>query len=510
MARARFEVSAFSSLDVRFKNLGVAVCCVVLAAGCSGAARSGRAGATMHGERGGRSLDALQLEGALSGADQPSSGGSLRERSDDYRLPENPTLDDYLMVAAHRNEGLKAAFHHWRAAAEQAHAAGRLPDPRFSYTYYIERVETRVGPQRQSFSLSQMFPWFGKLALQRTERDNVERIAHARLEEERLSLFYQVKSAYWDFWLLARSIETTRDHLELAKGLESVVRTAYEAGDAGFSDLVRLRVEIGSLENRLQGLLDRRRPVAARLNAAMSRPHDAPLPEPSLPPGEPVEISEEDIFMFMEEMNPQLIAQRYEIARQLTSVELAQKDFYPDLTAGITYIDTGDAVMPGVRDSGKDPVMAMVSINLPLDRSRRRAAAAAARERHRAAATTLEESRNELQARLEAALYDKRDASREAGLFKDTLIPEAVQALEVTEAAFRAGLTGFADLIDAQRMQLEFELSYNSAVAQREKSLALLEMLTASELRRPQRAGLPEDGQGLSGPVNVPSDIGEE
>jgi len=42
--------------------------------------------------------------------------------------------------------------------------------------------------------------------------------------------------------------------------------------------------------------------------------------------------------------------------------------------------------MPGVSDSGKDPVLAMLSINVPLDRAKYRANEAAARRRHRAAA----------------------------------------------------------------------------------------------------------------------------
>jgi len=79
--------------------------------------------------------------------------------------PPDPSLSDYLAVAALENPGLKAAFHRWQADVERTHFAGRLPDPRFSYTYYMEEVETRVGPRRQSFALSQMLPWFGKLSL---------------------------------------------------------------------------------------------------------------------------------------------------------------------------------------------------------------------------------------------------------------------------------------------------------------------------------------------------------
>ncbi|MEJ2703464.1 MAG: hypothetical protein P8Z79_13575, partial [Sedimentisphaerales bacterium] len=57
-------------------------------------------------------------------------------------LGENPTLSDYLRVAALNNAGLKAAFEQWKMAVEQVPQAESLPDPRFTYGYFIESVET--------------------------------------------------------------------------------------------------------------------------------------------------------------------------------------------------------------------------------------------------------------------------------------------------------------------------------------------------------------------------------
>ena len=78
--------------------------------------------------------------------------------------PNNPvSLQDYLRYAALNNAGLKAAFEQWKAAMEQIPQAKSLPDPKFTYGYFIEEVETRVGPQRQKFGIMQVFPWFGKI-----------------------------------------------------------------------------------------------------------------------------------------------------------------------------------------------------------------------------------------------------------------------------------------------------------------------------------------------------------
>ena len=61
------------------------------------------------------------------------------------------------------------------------------------------------------------------------------------------------------------------------------------------------------------------------------------------------------------------------------------------------------------------------------------------------------------------------------------MLPCREDALEATEGAFRAGTAGFSDLVDAQRTWLEFELSYQRALADRGKALARLEMLVGRE-----------------------------
>jgi len=80
-------------------------------------------------------------------------------------LTENSGLSDYLAYAALNNPGLEAAFNRFKAAIDQVTQVKSMPDPRFKYKYFIEEVETRGGTQQQSFGISQLFPWFGKLVL---------------------------------------------------------------------------------------------------------------------------------------------------------------------------------------------------------------------------------------------------------------------------------------------------------------------------------------------------------
>ena len=94
------------------------------------------------------------------------SGGSVPPVTKLPDLKAGAELPDLLAYAALNNPGLEAAFHRWKAALERVPQAKSLPDPRFTYRYFIEEVETRVGAQRQRFAIAQTFPWFGKLKLQ--------------------------------------------------------------------------------------------------------------------------------------------------------------------------------------------------------------------------------------------------------------------------------------------------------------------------------------------------------
>jgi outer membrane protein TolC len=67
-------------------------------------------------------------------------------------------------------------------------------------------------------------------------------------------------------------------------------------------------------------------------------------------------------------------------------------------------------------------------------------------------------------------------------LYGDTLLPQAEQSLKVTEEGYRAGTTDFLNLIDAERLLLEFQLAHERALVDREIAAAQLEKLVGKPL----------------------------
>jgi len=412
---------------------------------------------------------------ALRAPDEPAEPG-LPE------LTESSGLSDYLAYAALNNPGLEAAFNRWKAALEEVPQVKALPDPRFNYRYFIQEVETRTGPQRQSFGISQVFPWFGKLNLRGDVAAAAAGAAQKRYEAVKLKLFFEVKDAYYEYYYLAKSIAITKDNMTLLEHLEGVARSRYKAAAASHPDVIRAQVELGKLEDRYLSLVDLKQPTVARLNAALNRPIDAHIPAPAEIRIEQVEVADAKLLARLVQANPQLQAIDFEIARQQRSIELAKKDYYPDVTLGVSVIDTDESIVGRPKDDGKDPVVASVSVNLPIWSRKYSAGVRQARARYNAARRDRTETANSLSRQLKTALYRFRDGERKIGLYRDTLLPKAEEALKVTEADFRAAKGTFTDLVDAQRILLEFGLSLERAFADRSQALARLEMLVGSQI----------------------------
>ena len=79
------------------------------------------------------------------------------------KISESTSLGEAIAFAQKHNAAIAAANSRWQAAIQRVPQAKGWPDPRLTYGYFIETVETRVGPQEQRVGVMQPLPWFGKL-----------------------------------------------------------------------------------------------------------------------------------------------------------------------------------------------------------------------------------------------------------------------------------------------------------------------------------------------------------
>jgi len=391
-------------------------------------------------------------------------------------------LSDYLRFASLNNAELKAKFEEWKAALEQVPQAKALDDPKFTYSYFIEEVETRVGPQKNRYGIMQVFPWFGKIEARTGVAAAKAKAARQRYEANKLKLFQQVKEAFYEFTYLNTAIDTAKENLELLQHFEEVARTKYRAAAAAHPDIIRAQVELAKLEDILKSLEQFREPIVARLNSVLNRPAGTELAWPGKEPAKQVKFNRQHIIEALIRNNPQLAELGWEVEAAKARVELAKKKFYPDIGVGVDWIQTDNAASGGVRDSGKDPVVLMFSMNIPLWQDSYKAAQRQAKANVRKAVQQKIDTENKTIAQAIQVLYDVEDSQRKMHLYGDILVSKAEQLVQASESAYRAGAIDFLSLIDAQRMLLRYTLDYERAITNNQQKLAELEMLTGTEL----------------------------
>jgi len=162
-----------------------------------------------------------------------------------------------------------------------------------------------------------------------------------------------VKAAYHEYWYLAQAIAVTEQNLKLVKNLEAVARTRFKAGATPSSAVIQAQVEIGKLDDRLQSLESLRKPIVNKLNAALNRPTHLLLPWPRSLPMFAVAFTDEEALQRLAENNPDLRRLDHLVAKEEAGIKLAKKDYYPDITLGVDYIQTDEARMAGAFSHGK-------------------------------------------------------------------------------------------------------------------------------------------------------------
>ena len=189
-------------------------------------------------------------------------------------LANAQSLDEYFKIAAENNPGLQAKYKSFEAAMERVAQVSSLPDPNLSFGYFVSPVETRVGPQRARFSLTQMFPWFGTL---KAQEDVATLMAEAKYQEfldARNKLLYQVAAAYYPLYELKRLVEIENENISILTSYKDIASVKFQNGKGAMVDVLRVDIMLKDAATNLSILEQKKKPLEIRFNKLLNRQED--------------------------------------------------------------------------------------------------------------------------------------------------------------------------------------------------------------------------------------------
>lgn len=392
-------------------------------------------------------------------------------------------VEELLELARQRNPELAAMGHEAEAARERVQPAGALPDP-------MGRLERRdVGNQMGNgdfnllparvgsakYTVAQTIPLWGKRDLKREVAEADAAQAQARRSGTWAELAAKVKTAFAQYYLVGQSRKLAEELLRLGGSLEQLTQARYADGLVPQQDVVRAQVEKTMLRSELLMLETEHHHAAARLNALLRRPPAAPLAEPQvlrpLPP--PAKLDYVALEARLLAANPQLAAQEAQILAAEKNRELVTKNRYPDLTVGVSPIQTRNRVTEWEL---------MFEVNIPLQQESRRSQEREAAAMASAARSRKEAALNQVSADLAENLSALDSARRLEQLVASALLPQADLAFKAALAGYETGKLDFATLLDAQRQIRKAKLDRLKAQVEAQFRLAEIERLLGEEL----------------------------
>ena len=367
---------------------------------------------------------------------------------------------------------------------EEISFAGSLDDPRLGIGVINLPTDTFSFDQeamtQKKIFIAQKVPWFGKLSLREQGQALMASRQQAILDAKRLELSRKIATTYYEMGFIETSLEINGRLTEMVNGIIKIAETRYATGKGLQQDVLQAQVELSKLLDEKITLKKKRRTLEDRINELLNR-------ESFIQVEPPKDMSEPKLTLDVEALkarslkkNPWLRVRQFEVDRAAVDINLARKDYWPDMDFIVAY---------GQRDedfTGRDlPDLfsASVVVNIPLwQKTRQDKSLGAKRKSYEAATKSYENLAKSLPYRIDALATDIRDTQENYRLFSDALLLQAEQWARSSLSAYVVDKVEFNTMINAHIRLLRFELKAKKYLFNTYQKRAELEELVGGPL----------------------------
>ena len=377
-----------------------------------------------------------------------------------------PDLARLIEEGLSQNKEIKSLEDRVESMKKEIPYAGSLDDPRLGFAILNLPTDTfdfdqEAMTQKQVF-IAQKFPWFGKLDL-RTQRAALKAVRQqAILDARRLELARKIANTYYELGFVATSLKTNAQLTDIVSQLLGVAETRYSTGRGLQQDVLQAQVELSKLLDEKIQLDKRRRTLEDQINELLNRESFKPVQPPK-------DLSYPDLQLEIEHLqdkalkeNPQLRVRQAQIDIIAKEIELARKDYWPDMDVKLAYGQREEDLMGR---NLPDLVTGSVTMNIPLwQKNRQNSKLAAVKKNHQAAVNFFLNLVQSLPHRVDALVTEIRDTQKSYKLFSDALLLQADQWASSSLSAYEVGQLEFNTMIGAQIRLLRFELQTSNFI----------------------------------------------
>jgi len=402
-------------------------------------------------------------------------------------------LEVLVAQAMTNNPEVRASEERWRMSVERARQAGALEDPMMMFRIQNALIRDPLDFGRDVMTakvigLSQKLPFFGKRDLMKEEAGYEAEAERWVVEERRLELRRMVKETWYQIYLVDRSLETVTATITLLDDLIRLAESMYGVGKTGQQEVFQAQLERSKMEEMRIGLEQKRTSLVATLNTLAYRPPATVIPLIPKMNVPVVTLSAAELERLALAHRPALKSLQAKIDKSASGEKLAEKEFYPDFTVALEYMQRE----PAMDTPGDDMYGAQLTFNLPIQQDWRRAKVAEMQASRRMAVQELAAVQNQIRLAVSDGLAQLERSRKLIRLYDKGLLGQAGGAVESTLAAYRTDKAKFSEVLASRMTLFNSEREYHGAMAEHQMQLAVLENVVGTPLpSTPETAAKP-------------------
>ncbi|MGB5666033.1 MAG: TolC family protein [Maribacter sp.] len=383
-------------------------------------------------------------------------------------------LQSYIQEAERNNPQIQAYELRYNIAQEKVNEVNTLPSTTVSAGYFVSEPETRTGAQRARFSVSQMLPWFGTITARENYASSMVETEFVEIAIAKRKLALSIAGSYYELYGIEAKQDVLDENIQLLKTYERLALTSVEVGKASAVDVLRLQIRQNELQQQKEVLQQEYLAEQALFNNLLNRRESMAIELI------PILVLPLEDTVFQQDslgLNPELI--KYDrLYESITQSELLnQKESSPNIGFGLDYIPVSERPDMSFSDNGKDIVMPMVSLSIPIFNNRYKSISKQNVLRQKEIESQKIERLNVLETTFAKAIA-MRNQARINFNTQEKNLKQARDAEEILIKNYETGTIDFNDVLDIQELQLRFQMNSIEAVKSYYVQSAVINYLT--------------------------------
>ena len=364
-------------------------------------------------------------------------------------------LQSYIEEAQSNNPEIQAFELRYNIAEEKVNEANWLPNTEVSAGYFVSEPETRVGAQRARIGFKQMLPWFGTITARENYASSMADAEYVEIIIAKRKLALSVAQSYYRLYEIQAKQRVLDKNIKLLETYERLALTSVEVGKASSVDVLRLQIRQNELQQQKEVLEEEFGSEQITFNKLLNRDGTMMVDVVTL-----MEIPSENAVSGRDalSLNPEMLKydKLYESIAQ--SELLNQREALPMFGFGVDYLPVSERADMNPIDNGKDILMPMVSVSIPIFNNRYKSISRQNDLRQQEIETQKAQRLNVLESAFAKAI-SQRNQARIAYNTQENNLKQAEDAEGILIKNYETGTIDFNDVLDIQELQLKFQLN---------------------------------------------------